>query len=90
MRFAPVLLLSRALCLPTTAHPKGGHGGSSHASRSHATHSQSVSSVARGSRRRIKRDHASSAILLPEPHSSTITRVSRRVRHQVLAQDTNG
>jgi len=27
MRFVPTLLLSRALCLPTTAHSKGGHGG---------------------------------------------------------------
>jgi len=40
MRFIPALLLSLALCLPTTAYPKGGHGGSSHASRSHVTYSQ--------------------------------------------------
>lgn len=28
-RFVPALLLSLAICLPTTAYPKGRHGGSS-------------------------------------------------------------
>lgn len=42
MRFVPALLLSLALCLPITAHAKGGHGGSSHA---HATNSSTSASA---------------------------------------------
>ena len=36
MRFVPALLIPLVLCLPTTAHLKGGHGGTSHAAPSDA------------------------------------------------------
>lgn len=66
MRFVRVLVLSLALCLPTIAQPKGGHGGSSHASgsrsaHSHATHTHTASSVPRDSRGHITRDPAARA-----------------------------
>ena len=38
MRFVTAQLLSLALCPPTTANSKGGHGAASHASPSHVTH----------------------------------------------------
>jgi len=53
MRFVPTLLQSLAQCLPTTAHPKGGHGRLTDASRSH-----SVSSVPQDSHGHINRQAA--------------------------------
>ena len=75
MRLAPAPLLLLALCLPTTANSKGGHGCSSNASRSRVTHYRSYTPVARDARGRIKRDPAARAAF--QHRNSTIQRDAR-------------
>lgn len=48
MRLVPALSLSLASCMPTTAHPTGGHGGARNGPCSHTSDSYSYSSVSRG------------------------------------------
>ena len=75
MWLAPALLLSLALCLPTTANSEGGHGRFSHASSlqsSHISSSRAVPGVRRDSHGRIARSsHAKTDFKKSHPCPST-------------------